>query len=46
MNELPENQAQELYDELVTLCQQYGFTNEHTYECLHNAVYSIGEIED
>lgn len=31
----------DLYSALVSLCQQVGFTTEHTYDCLHNAVESI-----
>lgn len=38
--------ARELYDGLVTLCQQYGFTTEATYEHLHSAVDSILEEPD
>lgn len=30
-----------LYAALVALCQDFGFTTEHTYECLQNAVDSI-----
>jgi len=37
------DQKAELYDALVRMCQQYGFTTEHTYEALHNAVDSIVE---
>jgi len=32
---------EELYDALVSLCQQVGITTECTYESLHNAVDSI-----
>ena len=37
-------QKAELYDGLVTACQQYGITTEATYDLLHSAIDSI--IED
>lgn len=38
--------ADELYQALVALCQEYGFTTEATYESLHNAVDSIVVDQD
>jgi regulator of replication initiation timing len=37
---------EELYDALVELCQQVGFTTESTYEHLHSAVDSILDDEE
>jgi hypothetical protein len=37
---------EQLYEALVALCQQVGFTSEHTYTCLHNAVDSIRTEEE
>lgn len=31
----------ELYEALVRLCQDYGFTTEATYDLLHSAIDSI-----
>lgn len=31
----------DLYSALVRMCQQYGITNESTYDALHRAVESI-----
>ncbi len=42
---MDEKQREELYNALVELCQQYGFTTEHTYELLHSAVDSITQEE-
>ena len=33
--------ADQLYAALVQLCQDYGFTNEYTYEKLREAIASI-----
>ena len=33
--------SKQLYDALVTLCQQYGMTTDATYDLLHSAVDSI-----
>ena len=32
---------QQLYQALVDLCQQFGFTTGHTYDLLHRVVDSI-----
>lgn len=36
---------QQLYNNLVGLCQQYGLTTEATYELLHSAVESLIPLE-
>ena len=38
-----DHQKSDLYQSLVDLCQQYGFTTESTYDHLHDAVESIRE---
>jgi hypothetical protein len=39
----PERQmsADDLYQAIIALCQQYGFTTEHSYDLAHSLVESI-----
>lgn len=43
---MKEEEESELYEFLVQACQQYGTTNEETYQCLHNAIDSIDKEEE
>lgn len=38
---MAKEQRNDLYHALVGLCQEYGFTTEHTYQLLHGVVESI-----
>ena len=43
MKQPPENglDNQQLYNGIVDLCQERGFTTEHTYDLIHQVVESI-----
>jgi hypothetical protein len=39
------NKREELYDAIVLLCQDYGFTTSHTYELISDVIDSI-QLDD
>lgn len=40
---MSDDERAELYEVLVSACQQHGFTTEHTYDLLNSAIDSISE---